>query len=134
MLASSYPLLDAFWTILWIFCFMLWIWLVIFIFMDIFRSPDLSGWGKAIWSIFIIFLPFIGVLAYLIARGGKMREHSEREAAQQDAAFKEYVRQTAADATSPADEDAKLADLRDRNVITQEEFESAKANLLGTGS
>ena len=76
MLASSYPVLDAFLTMLYFFLFIIWIWLLIMVFMDIFRSHDMGGWAKALWVIFIIILPFLGVFVYLIARGGKMHERA----------------------------------------------------------
>jgi hypothetical protein len=133
MLASGYPLLDAFWTILWIFCFTLWIFLVVYIFMDIFRSRDMNGWGKAGWSIFIIFLPFLGVFVYLIARGKSMAERNQREAQENEAAFQQYVKSVAADSgTSKADEVAKLADLHSQNILTDAEFEEAKAKILSS--
>jgi Short C-terminal domain/Phospholipase_D-nuclease N-terminal len=131
MIASSYPLLDAFLTMLWIFLFIIWIWLLIMVFSDIFRSRDLSGWGKALWVIGIIILPWLGVLIYLIARGGKMHERQIQYAQAQQQAFKEYVQETAASSsTSTADQLAKLADLRDKGVITPAEFETEKAKAL----
>jgi len=125
----SYPLLGAFWTILEIFLWVIWIWILIYIFIDIFRSTDLSGWAKALWFIFVLFIPLIGVLVYLIARGSSMHERAAREAQQQDQAFRSYV-QDAAGSGSTADQLAKLADLRDRGVITPEEFERQKAKVL----
>jgi hypothetical protein len=125
----SYPLLGAFWTIFEIFLWVIWIWILIWIFVDIFRSEDLSGWGKALWFIFVLFIPLIGVLVYLIARGGKMQQRAMRQAQQQDEAFRSYVQDVAA-SPSPADQLAKLADLRDRGVITAQEFEREKAKLL----
>jgi hypothetical protein len=127
--AYTYPLLDLFWSMLWFFLFILWIWLLVVIFSDIFRSHDLGGWAKALWVIFIIVLPFLGVLVYLIARGGKMQERAGREAVQQQEAFDKYVRETAQSGSS-ADELVRLADLRDRGVITDAEFQTQKANLL----
>ena len=131
LLASSYsyPLLGAFWTILEIFLWVLWIWILIYIFIDIFRSNDLSGWAKALWFIFVLFIPLIGVLVYLIARGSSMQQRAQREAQQQDQQFRAYV-QDAAGSGSTADQLTKLADLRDRGVITPEEFERQKAKLL----
>jgi hypothetical protein len=125
----SYPLLGAFWTILEIFLWVLWIWILIYVFIDIFRSRDLSGWAKALWFIFVLFIPLIGVLVYLIARGGKMHERAVQDAQQQDREFRRYV-QDAAGSQTPADQLAKLADLRDRGVITPEEFEREKAKVL----
>jgi len=125
----SYPLLGAFWTILEIFLWVLWIWILIYIFIDIFRSNDLSGWAKALWFIFVLFIPLIGVLVYLIARGSSMQQRAQREAQQQDQQFRAYV-QDAAGSGSTADQLTKLADLRDRGVITPEEFERQKAKIL----
>ena len=126
----SYPLLGAFWTIFIIFLWVIWFWILITIFIDLFRSRDLSGWAKALWFIFILILPLIGVLVYLIARGGKMHEHAAQDAQRQDEAFRAYVQEAAGSDTSPADQLAKLADLRDRGVITAEEFEREKAKIL----
>jgi len=129
MLAYDYPLLGVFWTFL---IFMLWVvWLIMLfkIFADIFRSHDMGGGAKALWSIFVIFLPFLGVLVYLIARGGKMAERDIADAQAQQQAFDAYVRQTAGSGGT-ADELSKLADLRDRGVITPAEFDAQKAALL----
>ena len=128
---TSYPLLNAFWTILEFFLLVLWIWLVIMVFIDIFRSADLSGGMKAVWVLFVIILPLLGVLVYLIARGGKMHERARQQAQAQDEAFRRYVQQTTATAPpSTADQLAKLADLRDRGMISNEEFEHEKAKIL----
>jgi uncharacterized membrane protein YcjF (UPF0283 family) len=129
MIATSYPLLDAFLTMLWIFFFIIWIWLLIMVFADIFRSRDLSGWSKGIWVIGIIIFPLLGVLIYLIARGTKMHERQVESAQAQQAAFRNYVQQAAV-GTGTADQLAKLADLRDRGVITEEEFQQGKAKAL----
>ncbi len=129
MFASSYPLLDFFWTMLEIFLMVLWIWLAIMVFVDIFRSHDMGGLAKALWVIFVVIFPFLGIFIYIIARGGKMHERAEAEAARQQKAFNSYVRHTAGSAN--ADELAKLADLRDKGVLTSEEFEAQKAKLLG---
>ena len=125
----SYPLLGAFWTIFEIFLWVIWFWILITIFIDIFRSRDLSGWGKALWFIFVLIIPLIGVLVYLIVRGGSMHERAVKEAQQQDEQFRSYVQETAG-SQSPADQLAKLADLRDRGVITAEEFDREKAKVL----
>jgi len=130
LLATNYPLLDVFWTMLWFFLFFIWIWLLITIFVDLFRSHDLSGWAKALWVIFVIVLPFLGVLFYLIFRGGSMHERALQQAQQQEAQFRDYVQGAAQ--TSSADQLTKLADLRDRGVITEEEFQSQKATVLGS--
>jgi hypothetical protein len=125
----SYPLLGAFWTIVMVFLWVIWFWILITVFTDLFRSHDLSGWAKALWFIFILFLPLIGVLVYLIARGGKMREHAARHARRQEAELRSYV-QEAAGSQGPADQLAKLADLRDRGVITPTEFDREKTKVL----
>jgi hypothetical protein len=125
----SYPLLGAFWTVLEIFLWILWIWVLIYVFIDIFRSRDLSGWAKALWFVFVLFIPLIGVLVYLIARGGEMQERAVRDAQQQDQEVRRYIQQAANEPNS-ADQLAKLADLRDRGVITADEFEREKAKVL----
>ena len=128
----SYPILGAFWTIFLIFLWVLWFWVLITVFIDIFRSSDLSGWGKAGWFIFVLIIPLIGVLVYLIVRGGKMRQRQVQDAQAQDQQFRSYVQEVAGPQTSSADELAKLADLRDKGVITAQEFESQKAKLLAS--
>jgi len=133
MLASSYqyPILDFFLTMLYFFLFIIWIWLLIMVFVDIFRSHDMGGFAKALWVIFVIILPFLGVFVYLIARGGKMHERAAAEAAQQQKAFDDYVKQ-AASAPSSADQLAKLADLKSQGVITDAEFEAQKSKILAS--
>ncbi len=95
MLAYNYPLLSIFWTMLEFFLFFLWIWLLIVVFSDIFRSHDMGGLAKALWVIFVIIIPYLGVLIYLIARGGSMHERAAAQAAQQQKAFDSYVKQAA---------------------------------------
>jgi ABC-type multidrug transport system fused ATPase/permease subunit len=126
---SSYPLLNVFWSMLYFFLWIIWIWILIMVFIDIFRSHDLGGFAKALWFLFVLFIPLIGVLVYLIARGGKMHEHAVRQAQQQDQEFRAYV-QDAAGSQSTADQLGKLADLRDRGVISAEEFDREKAKVL----
>jgi len=130
MLAYTYPLLSIFWTMLEFFLFFLWIWLLIIVFLDVFRSRDLGGFAKALWVIFLIVLPFLGVFVYLIARGGKMHERAEEQAMQQQKAFDAYVKQAAGTSGSSVDDLAKLADLKSKGVITDAEFEAQKAKLL----
>ena len=135
MLAASYqyPILDFFLTMLYFFLFIIWIWLLIIVFMDIFRSHDMGGVAKALWVIFIIILPFLGVFVYLIARGGKMRDRAARDAAQQQQAFDQYVQQTAGTSGSTtADQLAKLADLKSRGVLSEDEFQAQKAKILAS--
>src|SRR6266851_5407564 len=105
----SYPLLGAFWTILEIFLWVIWIWILIYVFMDIFRSHDLSGGAKALWFLFVLLIPLVGVLVYLLVRGGKMQERAVQQAQQQDAEVRSYIQQAAGSENS-ADQLAKLAD------------------------
>jgi hypothetical protein len=123
--------LGAFWTIFWIFLWVIWIFILVRIIFDIFRSHDMNGWIKALWLIFVIILPFLGVFVYLIARGRGMSERDMAEAQARDQMFRSYV-QSAATSTSggTADELAKLADLRDKGVISADEFEQQKAKIL----
>ena len=134
MLAYDYPLSGVLLSMLYFFLFFIWIWILITVFMDIFRSHDLGGGVKALWCIFCIILPFLGVFVYLIARGGKMQERKLHDAAQQKEAFDSYVREAAgssgADVTSQL---TQLADLKAQGVLTDAEFESQKAKLLATG-
>jgi Short C-terminal domain/Phospholipase_D-nuclease N-terminal len=131
MLATNYPILDIFLTTLYFFLFIIWIWLLFYVFIDIFRSHDMGGWAKALWAIFIIVMPFLGVLVYLIARGGKMHERAAQQAALQKKTFDEYVKQTAgASSEGPADQLSKLADLKSQGVLTDAEFDAQKAKIL----
>jgi Short C-terminal domain len=125
------PLLDLFWAMLWFFLFFAWVWLLISLFADIFRSEDLSGWGKAGWTIFIVILPLLGALVYLIARGKSMTERTIKQAADQEKAMRTYVQDVASSSSSVADEIGKLAALRDQGLLTAEEFNAQKASLLG---
>ena len=129
MLAYTYPLLSIFWTMLEIFFFVIWIYLLFIVFVDIFRSNDIGGLAKALWVIFVIVLPYLGVFVYLIARGGKMHERAAAQAQQQQKAFDSYVQQ-AAGGSSTADQLSKLADLKEKGTITDAEFASEKAKLL----
>ena len=133
MLASSYPILDIFLTTLYFFLFIIWIWLLIMVFMDVFRSHDMGGLAKALWVIFIIILPFLGVFVYLIARGGKMHERAAAQAAEQQKAFDQYVQQTAGTpGSTTADQLSKLADLKSQGVLTDAEFEAQKSKILAS--
>lgn len=120
---------QVFWSMLWFFLFFIWIYLLIALFGDIFRSKDLSGWGKALWSIFIIVTPYLGILVYLIVRGTGMAERTIEEARDRDAAMRDYV-QSVTTGGSTAEELDRLAGLRDRGVISDEEFQAAKAKAL----
>ena len=135
MLAATYqyPILDFFLTMLYFFLFIIWIYLLIMVFMDVFRSHDMGGWAKALWVIFIIVLPFLGVFVYLIARGGKMHERAAAQAAQQQQAFDQYVKEAAGTpGSTTADQLAKLADLKSQGVLTDAEFEAQKAKILSS--
>ena len=123
------PLLDLLFSMLWLFLFFAWIFLVITVFIDIFRSPDLSGWAKALWVLFVIVLPLLGVLVYLIARGDEMNQRRIDEAAATRRAQDDYIRNVTA--TSSADELSKLDDLRQNGVISQQEFDAQKSKVLG---
>ncbi len=124
------PLLDLFWAMLWFFLFFAWIWLLISIFADIFRSDDLSGWAKAFWTIFVVVLPWLGVLVYLIARGGSMQERAMADVAAREKATRQYIQEVSGGGASAADELEKLGRLRDQGVITADEFDVQKAKLL----
>jgi Short C-terminal domain/Phospholipase_D-nuclease N-terminal len=130
--SSSYPVLDVFWTMFQIFAFVIWFWLLFTVLMDVFRSTDLSGWGKAGWTIFVLFLPLIGILIYLIVRGRSMHQRAAQQAAQQEEALRSYVQEAAGSSASSADQLAKLADLRQRGVITSDEFEQEKSKVLAS--
>jgi hypothetical protein len=119
---------QVFWSMLWLVLWFIWIWLLILVFADVFRSRDLSGWGKALWCIFVILVPYLGVFVYLIARGHKMGEHAAEDAQAQDAAFRQYVQD--ATVSSPAEELTKLADLRAKGTISDAEYEQLKAKVL----
>ncbi len=131
---TNYPLLDLFLSMLYFFAWILWIMLLFWIILDVFRSRDLSGWGKAGWLIFVILLPLLGVLMYVIVRGGKMQDRQVREAKAQDEAFRAYVRDAAGTDghDTSADQLATLASLHDRGVLSDEEFQRAKASVLSS--
>ena len=122
---------DILVSIFWFMLLFAWIWLLITIFGDLFRDHELSGWAKAGWVLFLVVLPWLGALVYLIARGRAMNERAREQAARNEQDFRRYVQQAAASSPSTADELAKLADLRDRGTISEQEFAQAKARLLG---
>ena len=128
----QYPILDFFLTMLYFFLFVIWIWLLIMVFTDIFRSHDMGGWAKALWSLFVIIIPFLGVFVYLIARGGKMHERAAAQAAEQQKAFDAYVKQAAGTAGDSTEQLSKLADLKSQGVLTDAEFEAQKAKILAS--
>ena len=129
--ASQFGTGQVFVSMVWFFLFFIWIWLLVVVFGDIFRSDELSGWGKALWSIFEIVLPYLGVFVYLIARNHKMGAHAAAAAQPQDATTQDYIRSVAASNGSSAAENlTRLADLRDRGVITEAEFQQGRAKAL----
>jgi putative oligomerization/nucleic acid binding protein len=129
MLGASYPLLNAFWTILYIFVFILWLSILFRVIWDVFRSHDLSGLAKAGWLLFILILPLLGVFVYVIVRGGSMHERDMRIAQAQDHAFRSYMHGVTG-GPSIADELTKLADLKEKGIISDSEFDQAKEKLL----
>jgi|SRR5690242_771644 hypothetical protein len=129
MLAYDYPLLGIFWTMLWFFLWFAWIVILFRVFADIFRSHDMGGFAKALWSIFVILVPFLGVFIYLIARGHHMAERDMADAQSREQAFQSYVKDVAG-STGTAEELTKLADLKDRGVISDAEFQQQKAKIL----
>ena len=129
--ASSYPFLNVFWDILIIFAWILFIWLAIVVFTDLFRRRDISGWGKAAWVILVVFLPWIGVLSFLITQHDGMTERSQKETQAAQAQFDDYVRQ-AAGKSGPAGEIDTAKKLLDSGTITQAEFDAIKAKALGS--
>jgi hypothetical protein len=131
VLANEFGTGQVFWSFLWFFMFFIWIWLLILVFSDIFRSHDMGGWAKALWVIFVIVVPYLGVFVYLIARGHKMQEHAAEAVEQQDAAARAYIQSATGTAASPADELARLADLKERGVIDDAEFQRLKAKAIG---
>jgi Phospholipase_D-nuclease N-terminal len=129
--ANEFGTGQVFWSFLWFVMFFIWIWLLITVFADIFRSHDLGGFAKAIWVIFVIFIPYLGVFIYLIARGHKMHEHAVEAAEAQDAAARAYIQQATGTQASTADELARIADLKERGVIDDAEFQKLKAKAIG---
>jgi len=130
VLADDFGSGQVFVDLLMFVVFFIWIWLLIVVFSDLFRSHDLNGWAKAAWVIGIIILPYLGVLLYLIVRGSKMAQHAQQAAAAQDAAAKTYIQQAAGTSGSAADEIRRLADLKAQGVISDAEFEAGKAKAL----
>ena len=133
MLASEFGTGQVLWSFIWFTMFFIWIWLLIMVFSDVFRSQDLGGVSKFLWIFFVIFLPYLGVFVYLIARGQKMGEHAIADAKARDEAAQAYIRQAAGTSGhSTAAELEKLAGLRDSGVISAEEFDAQKAKLLAS--
>ena len=125
---ADFPFLEVLWTMILFFAWIAWIWIAITCFADIFRRDDIGGWGKALWVVFIILVPFLGVLVYLIAQHDGMRERTLAKATEQQAAFDQYVRETAG---GPAAEISKAKELLDAGTISQAEFDAIKSRAVG---
>jgi hypothetical protein len=134
VLAEEFGTGQVFWSMIWFFLFFIWIWILITVFADIFRSHDMGGWAKALWVIFVIFLPYLGVFVYLIARGGKMHEHAIEAAQAQDEQMRAYIRSATGPGGGTADEIARLKALHDQGVLSDDEFSAAKARAISAGS
>ena len=131
VLAAEWGVGQVLWSIVWFTLFFIWIWLVITVFADIFRSSDLSGFAKFLWVAFVILMPYLGVFVYLIARGHTMSRHAAEQAEAVDAAQRAYIREAAGTASSPTAELERLADLRSSGAIDQSEFDRLKARVVG---
>ncbi|MCM2392545.1 SHOCT domain-containing protein [Streptomyces albipurpureus] len=127
---DDYPLLNLFWTMLWFFLWIMWLFLLFKVVGDIFRDHELSGWAKAGWIIVVILLPYVGVLIYVIVRGKSMGRRDVQAAQDREAAFKAYIRETAGPGGGGVHELAKLAELKEKGVITEDDFQKAKEKLL----
>ncbi|MFE7777073.1 SHOCT domain-containing protein [Streptomyces sp. NPDC057445] len=130
-LAYDYPVLGAFWTVMWIFLWVMWLVLLFRVILDIFRDHELNGWVKAAWLLFVLIIPFLGVLVYVVVRGNEMGKREIQHAQEQQEAFNTYIRQTAkADGSGTADELARLSELKTKGELTEDEFQKAKEKLL----
>ena len=123
------PLLDLFWSMVVLFIWIAWFWLFISVVVDIFRSRDLSGWGKAAWALFVVIVPLLGVFIYLIARGGSMQDRSIQEMQERETASRQYI-QSVAGSGSTADELEKLQQLHQNGTIDDAQFQQLKAKVL----
>jgi energy-coupling factor transporter transmembrane protein EcfT len=128
----NYPLLNIFFTTMWFFMWVLWIFLLVRVFTDLFRDREISGWAKAGWSVLLIVLPFVGVLIYMIVRGRSMADRDLQRAQQSESEFRSYVRDAAAASPAPntTDQLARLVDLKNHGDLTTEEYEQAKTKIL----
>jgi hypothetical protein len=131
-LAAEFGTGQVFLSMLYFFLFFIWIWLLIAVFGDIFRSHDLSGWAKAAWTIFVVVAPYLGVFVYLIARGGKMHAHAAQDARVQDEATRAYIRDAVSNGGSATDQVAQLANLKAQGVIDDNEFKRLKEKAIAT--
>lgn len=130
MLGAEWAVGQVFWSMVWFTLFFIWVWLLISVFADIFRSHDLGGFAKFLWVVFVIVLPYLGVFVYLIARGHKMGEHAVQQAQAMDEAQRAYIRDAAGTSASSAEELEKLATLKSQGVIDEAEFQRLKAKAL----
>ncbi|HLH70952.1 MAG TPA: SHOCT domain-containing protein [Candidatus Dormibacteraeota bacterium] len=131
LLQAEYPFLSIMWTLLVVFGWVIWFWLLIVIFGDLFRRHDVSGWAKAAWTVFVIVLPFLGVLIYLVTQSRGMAERQAMQAQAAQARFDQYVKSVATD-TSPAGQIDKAKQLLDSGSITREEFEQIKRRTIAS--
>jgi hypothetical protein len=127
--AADYPFLDIFWTMLIFFMWVIWIWILVTVLIDLFRRHDISGWGKAAWTLFVVILPFLGVFVYLITQGQAMAERRAEEMRTSQASFDSYVRDVAGK-SGPSDQIAKAKELLDSGAIDQAEFDQLKRKAL----
>jgi hypothetical protein len=130
LLGENFGTGQVFYSMLWFFLFFIWIWLLIVVFSDIFRSHDMGGFAKFLWVLFVIVFPFLGIFVYLIARGHKMHEHAVADAQAADVAARAYIRDAVN--TSPSEELTRLADLKAKGVIDDAEFQRLKAQIVGS--
>lgn len=131
--ASDYPLMNVFWTMVIFFAWMIWIWLLITIFADLFSRRDVGGWGKAGWTLFVLVLPFVGVLIYLISQSSAMADRRMAQVKAQQESFDSYVKSVAATSdAAPASEIGRAKELLDSGAITQDEYDALKAKALSS--
>lgn len=130
LFAADYPFLDVFWTMIIFFMWVIWIWILVTVLIDVFRRHDIGGWSKALWTLFMIVLPFLGVFIYLISQGKGMAERRADEIRASQASFDSYVRDVASSESSPSDQIAKAKQLLDSGAIDQSEFDALKRKAL----
>jgi Short C-terminal domain/Phospholipase_D-nuclease N-terminal len=128
--AADYPFIDVFWSMLIFFFWVVWIWILVTVLIDVFRRHDISGWGKAAWTLFVVVLPYLGVFIYLIAQGKDMAERRAAEMHASQASFDSYVRDVAGSNGGAADQIAKAKELLDAGAIDQAEFDQLKRKAL----
>jgi len=132
MFAAEFGTGQVLWSLMWFFLFFLWIWLIFSIFADIVRADGMSGWAKAGWTLFIIVVPVLGALVYLIANGDDMGRRAEAQSQESEQAFQAYIRSAAGSGSGTGDELARLAELHNAGSLTDDEYAKAKASVLGT--